>query len=346
MTSRARGTSANDDRHRADERRAWRRRVHGARALKGIALSFLLLVAATGCGGDDSPTDTGTDTSAATTLPAPPSAAVVIAHRGASAYAPEHTFAAYDLALEQGADYLEQDLQLTADGELVVLHDQTLDRTARGPAASCTGTVITKTLAQLRECDVGSWFNEAHPDLAEPEYVGLRIPTMREVFERYGSATRYYIETKAPQEQPGMEQALLDLLDEMAPTVAAGDPNRVLIQSFSAESLQLVHSTRPGLPLVQLLAVGPVDGAKLDEIRTYAVGIGPSSSIVDPSLVADAHTRCLAVHPYTVDSPDEMSELLRAGVDGMFTNTPDRLVQQREQLPAPPEHCSPSATAE
>ena len=84
--------------------------------------------------------------------PAPtPPGPIVIAHRGASGYAPEHTFASYDLAVEKGADYLEQDLQLTADGVLVVLHDATLDRTARGPAASCTGPVSEKTLAQVQE---------------------------------------------------------------------------------------------------------------------------------------------------------------------------------------------------
>src|SRR5262245_58786795 len=97
-----------------------------------------------------------------------------IGHRGASGYAPEHTFAAYDLARALGADYLEQDLQLTSDGVLVVLHDTTLDRTARGLAANCTGLVADKTLAQIKTCDVGTWFNEANPTLARPEYVGLK----------------------------------------------------------------------------------------------------------------------------------------------------------------------------
>src|SRR5919107_3041481 len=93
-----------------------------------------------------------------------------VGHRGASGYAPEHTIPAYDLALKMGADYIEQDLQLTKDGVLVVLHDETLDRTARPTAESapgdCTGLVREKTLAQIKTCDVGSWFNDTYPQYA------------------------------------------------------------------------------------------------------------------------------------------------------------------------------------
>src|SRR5262249_7804283 len=108
-----------------------------------------------------------------------------IGHRGASGYAPEHTIPSYDLALKLGADYIEQDLQLTSDGVLICMHDTTLDRTARGAPENCTGLVSSKTLAQVKTCDVGSWFNDAHPDRARPEYVGQRIPTLEELFRRY-----------------------------------------------------------------------------------------------------------------------------------------------------------------
>jgi glycerophosphoryl diester phosphodiesterase len=327
--------------------------VHSRRA----AAVLVALAALAACGDDgggagattSGPTTTvpGTDTTSSTTTTttlAPPEGAVVIAHRGSSGYAPEHTFAAYDLALEQGADYIEQDLQMTADGVLVALHDDTLDRTARGPAGSCTGAVDTRTLAQLRECDFGTWFNEANPDRADPAFIGLQIPTMAEILERYGREVRYYIETKAPESQPGMEQALLDLLDDAGLTDSAATSRQVLIQSFSAESLRLIHSLRPALPLVQLLRE-PVDDATLEEIREYAVGIGPPSVTVDAALVEAAHGRCLAVHPYTVDDVAEMGRLLSAGVDGMFTNVPDRLVEQREQHPAPPGPCPPNGEA-
>ena len=137
-----------------------------------------------------------------------------VGHRGASGYAPEHTIPAYDLALRMGADYIEQDLQMTKDGVLVALHDDTLDRTARGPKNNCTGLVIEKTLAQIKTCDVGTWFNETFPQYAKPEYVGLKIPTLEEVFQRYGRSVNYYIETKNPEAAPGMEEELLRLMDK------------------------------------------------------------------------------------------------------------------------------------
>ena len=254
-----------------------------------------------------------------------------IGHRGASGLAPEHTIPAYDLALKQGADYIEQDLQLTADGVLVVLHDDTLDRTARPTEESapgdCTGPVRTKTLAQIKTCDVGTWFNETYPQYAEPEYVGLKIPTLEQVFKRYAKSTNYYIETKSPAASPGMEEELLRLMGKYDLRKPAAEHWRVLIQSFSPDSLQKIHASAPRLPLIQLYTRSDSQTiqATLDTARTYAVGIGPSKDDVDASLVAAAHERCLDVHPYTVNEKAEMRNLIDLGVDGMFTNFPRRL---------------------
>ena len=250
-----------------------------------------------------------------------------IGHRGASGYAPEHTIPAYDLAKKQGADYVEQDLQITSDGVLAAMHDSTLDRTARGPAEDCTGPVITKTLAQIKTCDVGSWFNQAYPRYARDEYVGLKVPTLEEVFQRYGKGINYYIETKSPEQAPGMEEELLRLTDEYELREPAVEKWQVLIQSFSPASLQRIHALDPSLPLIQLyLRQGsPSVQATLDAARTYAVGIGPSKADADAPLVGAAHARCLDVHPYTVNEAAEMRALIGVGVDGMFTNFPDRL---------------------
>lgn len=255
-----------------------------------------------------------------------------IGHRGASGYAPEHTIPAYDLALKMGADYIEQDLQLTRDGVLVALHDETLDRTARPTAESapgdCTGLVREKTLAQIKTCDVGTWFNETYPQYAQPEYVGLRIPTLEEVFQRYGKSVNYYIETKSPESAPGMEEELLRLMDEYGLTERAEEKWQVLIQSFSPLSLQKIHALNPSLPLIQLFSGSETSAtiqARLDATRTYAVGIGPSKNDVDAALVEAAHARCLDIHPYTVNETPEMEKLIALGVDGMFTNFPDRL---------------------
>jgi glycerophosphoryl diester phosphodiesterase len=250
-----------------------------------------------------------------------------IGHRGASGYAPEHTTPAYDLALRLGADYIEQDLQMTGDGVLVVLHDETLDRTARGSGRDCAGPVITKTLEQIKTCDVGSWFNEAYPQYAKDGYVGLRICTLEENFQRYGLGANYYIETKNPEAAPGMEEELLRLMEEYGLRGPAVSGWQVLIQSFSPASLQKIHALDPSLPLIQLYDEegSGVIRASLDAARTYAVGVGPYKGDVDAQLVEAAHARCLHVHPYTVNEEQEMKALIELGVDGMFTNFPDRL---------------------
>jgi glycerophosphoryl diester phosphodiesterase len=331
--------------------------VSTARTLVAVAASVALALGCASNVGGDAPTAGPSASGPARAQPSssapsgstnPPgstavaSRPIVIAHRGASGYAPEHTFAAYDLAIEQGADYLEQDLQLTADGVLVVLHDATLDRTARGPAGSCTGPVAEKTLAQIEECEVGSWFNEAHPDRADPAYVGLRIPTMQQVIDRYGDRARYYIELKALGAGSGMEAPLLDLLANAGLLDAnAGRP--VIVQSFGADVLRTVHASRPELPLVQLLpdTGSPIDVATLDRALEYATAVGPASAGVDQGVVTAAHARCLDVHPYTVDDPDEMARLLDAGVDGLFTNRPDVLRAAVAGRPGRSDRCAP-----
>jgi len=289
---------------------------------RNVAVAALALVASMGCANEPS--------------------FDVIAHRGASGYAPEHTIAAYDLALEMGADFIEQDLQMTRDGVLVVLHDNTLDRTARGPAGDCTGVVREKSYAQLQRCDVSSWWEEeagvraaagttanvaasavAVAVAAEP------IPTLDAVLTRYGETTRYYIETKQPEEAPGMEEALLRALADHDLLAASGADRRVLVQSFSRSSLEKIHALNPEVPLIQLVGRDemPEDlDTGLGVIAGYAVGIGPSWRDVTAELVAAAHRHGLLVHPYTVDEEADMGRLIDLGVDGIFTNYPDRLV--------------------
>ena len=249
---------------------------------------------------------------------------IVIAHRGASAYAPEHTFASWDRARAMGADYLEQDLQMTRDGVLVVLHDETLDRTARRDGRPVRGRVIDFTLAELRTCEVGSW--------KDPSFAGEAIRTLEEVLKRYRDAN-FYIETKKPEEAPGMEEALLALLSDFGLVEPARRAWRVLIQSFSEASLRKIHAADAALPLIRLLERGWSANqdvrAAMAEIATYAVGVGPQSFDVDAAFMAAAHACCLDVHPYTVDEPAEMQRLTDIGVDGMFTNMPDRLLAMR-----------------
>ncbi len=262
---------------------------------------------------------------------------VNVGHRGTAGLAPEHTMASYDLALENGADYIEQDLRMTSDGVLVVLHDEDLDRTTRGPAENCTGPVGEKTLEQVKTCDVGSFFNERYPDFARDGYEGLKIPTLEEVFKRYGTETNYYIETRSSEAPPGnpgidassgMEEELLRLMDEYGLGEPASGSWRVLIQSFVPASLAEIHAEDPSLPLVQLYSdgeTGETIRADLAAAGDYAVGVGPSMDDVDRGLVEAAHAECLAVHPYTLLEEPDMREMIDLGVDGMFTDFANRL---------------------
>jgi glycerophosphoryl diester phosphodiesterase len=158
----------------------------------------------------------------------------------------------------------------------------------------------------------------------------LKIPTLEEIFRRYGKSVNYYIETKNPEAAPGMEEELLRLMDKYGLVQTAADHWQVLIQSFSPASLQKIHALEPSLPLIRLYSGDETSAtiqADLDVARTYAVGIGPSKTDVDGPLVTAAHARCLDIHPYTVNEKPEMEALISLGVDGMFTNFPDRLDQ-------------------
>lgn len=252
----------------------------------------------------------------------------VIGHRGASWDAPEHTTASWDRALAAGADWLEFDLQRTADSVLVVLHDETLDRTARGDSASCTGLVRERTLAEIRTCDAGRWFNEAHPDRTDSTFVGLRIPTLDEILERYGRTARLYIELKDPTSDPGMERQLFEALTRHG-LVGPGVANdRLFIQSFIPAGLVAFHALAPDVALVQLMhdsiPASQLDAA-LTQVATYATGLGPNHRLVDERLIALAHAKGLVVHPYTVNDEARMAALIALGIDGLFTDRPDRL---------------------
>jgi glycerophosphoryl diester phosphodiesterase len=250
----------------------------------------------------------------------------LIAHRGASGLAPEHTRASFDLAVEIGVDYLEQDLQQTSDGVLIVLHDDTLDRTARGPAANCRGPVRDKTLAQLETCDFGAWFDEKDPTRAA-EFQGQGILTLDALISRYGDGVRYYIETKNPEEAEGMEASLIATLSDRGLLDASGDPPPVYLQSFSSESLRDLAEHAPAIPRLLLLdrdVLPDSPDARLAEIARYANGIGPHYSDVDAALVAAAHRHGLVVHSYTVNDASEMRRLEALGVDAIFSDFPDR----------------------
>ncbi|WP_165886845.1 glycerophosphodiester phosphodiesterase [Scopulibacillus darangshiensis] len=246
-----------------------------------------------------------------------------IAHRGASGYAPEHTLASYKMGERLKGDYVEIDLQMTGDGKLIAMHDETLDRTTNG-----TGLVKDYTLDEIKQLDAGSWFNENYPEKANPAYVGLKIPTLEDIIDTFGRSANYYIETKSPDVYPGMEEKLLGILKNhklIGPNAHSG---KVIIQSFSKDSLLKIHNMDKSIPLVQLLSYhsdADISQGEIAAIKQYAVGVGPNYKYIDRDYVQKVRNNGLLIHPYTVNTREDMEMLLDWGVTGMFTNYPDLL---------------------
>lgn len=246
-----------------------------------------------------------------------------IAHRGASGYAPEHTFQSYDKSHnELGASYIEIDLQRTKDGHLVAMHDETVNRTTNGH-----GRVDHYTLKQLKQLDAGSWFNKANPKYANKKYKNAKVPTLDEILDRYGKNANYYIETKSPDVYPGMEKQLLNTLARHGMlTNSSLNNGHVMLQSFSGDSLQKLHQMNPNVPLIKLMNKFELTNASdqdLKAIKSYAVGVGPEYT--DLNIKNTRHLKDLGflVHPYTVNNVNDMRRLNQYGVDGVFTNYVD-----------------------
>ncbi|PLT29404.1 glycerophosphodiester phosphodiesterase [Peribacillus deserti] len=243
---------------------------------------------------------------------------VNVAHRGASGYAPEHTIASYQMGEKMHGDYIEIDLQMTKDGQLINMHDEKLDRTTDG-----TGLVRDFTLQQIKQLDAGTWFNEKYPQYADPEYAGLKVPTLEETFQTFGKNKSYYIETKSPDVYPGMEKELLRLINKYHI-----NKEKLLVQSFSPQSLQIMHELDPSIKLVQLLSYktnANITDAEIGEIKEYAVGVGPNYTYLNREYVQKVVKSGLEIHPYTVNDKETMVKLIDWGVTGMFTNFPDLL---------------------
>jgi glycerophosphoryl diester phosphodiesterase len=247
----------------------------------------------------------------------------IIAHRGASGHAPEHTEAAFDIAVEMGVDYLEFDVQLSADGVPVVFHDLASTRTLRGMANH--GVISEMTIEELRHADAGSWFNEG-AEAGSPRFERQSLLTLPEVLARYRHRTRFAIELKSRDDsKSGIEWRVLRTL---ADHQLLGETDRVVVMSLSAVSPARMHSLAPGINLVQLFYehedAGEILG-RLPHVGRYAGRIGPHYSQVTPELVRAAHAEGLDVWTWAVNEVDDMNELLAAGVDGIITDFPDRL---------------------
>jgi glycerophosphoryl diester phosphodiesterase len=255
-----------------------------------------------------------------------------VAHRGASAYAPEHTLAAYRLAIEQGADFVEQDLAVTKDGVLICLHDPSLERTtnvetvfpARFSEIEYEGKprrvwlANDFTLAEIRQLDAGSWF--------DPRFAGERVPTFDEAVALVRGKAGLFPELKTPEIYEGrdvkFEELVASSLDRHGLRGARADEKTpVILQTFGESSARRLAQMGIGVPVA--LLIGRADLAPAKEIV-----------LKNPAFVQWAHAEGLTVTPYTFRSANpgafpsvkaEMEHYLYTlGVDALFTDNPDQ----------------------
>lgn len=237
----------------------------------------------------------------------------ITAHRGAEGYAPENTLSSVKKALEIGVDRIEVDVQQTSDGVVVVLHDQTLDRTT-----DAKGKVGKMTYDELKHVKAYGKFEADFPN--EP------VPTLQQVFGLMDGSTEFVIEIKAGNRTyPGIEENVAALIKEHQAEKWA------VVHSFNDRVLAHLHAHHPEIRL-QKLFVSFSGGIMLD-FKLHAVklsdyghveGFGVARSGVNAKLVAKVHQMGKTLHVWTVDKQEDMKEMIGLGVDGLITNYPDR----------------------
>jgi glycerophosphoryl diester phosphodiesterase len=229
---------------------------------------------------------------------------MVIAHRGASSYAPENTLAAFDLAIQMGVSHIELDVHSTRDDQIVVIHDETVDRTTSG-----TGPVMSHSLAALQALDAGSWFGA--------KFAGERVPTFGEILERYKGRAHIHAEIKGHAAQ--LSRATADLVRRH------GMVSHVTMTSFRRTRLAEILAYAPELPTGWL--VPEINDTIIAEGRaTGLTQLCPRANTVTPDLVHRLHAEGFVVRAWGVTTEDLMRQVVKAGADGMTVDFPDVLL--------------------
>lgn len=229
-----------------------------------------------------------------------------IAHRGASAHAPENTLPAFAAALEAGADALELDIHMAADGALVVIHDSTLERTTNG-----RGLVRVRTLADLKRLDAGAWFG--------PAFGGARVPALGEVVALARGRVRLFVEIKGGSDfYPGIESAVVRCLKE------GGVLPDAVLMSFDHPALLAVRAAAPEAETAALLGGRPADAPGV-AAAARAGALALEHQLVTARERAVTAAAGLRLYAWTADEETEMRRLAKLGVDGIITNDPARL---------------------
>jgi glycerophosphoryl diester phosphodiesterase len=238
----------------------------------------------------------------------------VIAHRGFSSRAPENTLVAIRQAIEVGADMVEIDVTVTSDGHVILLHDETLDRTTDGQ-----GLPTEKTLDEIRRLDAGSWFG--------PGYAGEKIPTLSEALETVKNRILINIEIKSEAVERGVVPKVAILI------VEHGMLDQVVVSSFSPEALRLMKITDPAVITATLFNKElHTDRDPLEIIMEVGSrGFNISGKRLTVEMVERCHKHGIPVAVYTVNEPSEMRRLIELGVDAVFTDHPDRMLEVVEE---------------
>ncbi|WP_406479071.1 glycerophosphodiester phosphodiesterase [Streptomyces sp. NBC_01615] len=247
---------------------------------------------------------------------------VIVSHRGASAYAPENTLAAIDKAAAMGFPWVENDVQRTKDGELVVLHDATLARTTdveRVYPHRSPWKVKDFTAAEIARLDAGSWFS--------PRYAGVRVPTLKQYMNRVShNHQKLVLEVKNPELYPGIERQTLKLLSNEGWLDPAHLKSSLIVQSFSADSVRTVHDLRPGIKTAFL---GRPSIAQLPDYAQFADQINSDHTALSSGYVSAVHGfdgphgSPMKVFAWTINNADTARRVAGFGVDGVITNVPD-----------------------
>ncbi|MGV0714873.1 glycerophosphodiester phosphodiesterase [Mycolicibacterium sp. XJ662] len=266
--------------------------------------------------------DAGEPAGSASPGPAPGTHPFVVAHRGASADRPEHTRAAYELALEEGADGVECDVRLTRDGHLVCLHDRRVERTSNG-----TGVVSEMTLAQLRELDYGSWHPSQRNDAGSGDTGLLTLDELISLVLDWNRPVKLFIETKHPVRYGALVEskvlALLHRYGIAAPPSA--DLARAVVMSFSAAAVWRIRRAAPMLPTVLLGDTSRfLGGSAATTVGATAVGPSIMTLRQHPELVDRAAAQGRALYCWTVDHFEDVGYCRDLGVAWVATNHPGR----------------------
>jgi glycerophosphoryl diester phosphodiesterase len=233
-----------------------------------------------------------------------------IAHRGASGHAPENTMAAFRRAVELGARFIETDLQITRDARVIAFHDFTLDRTTSGK-----GQVHLLTLEQIRALDAGAWFG----DRGAGAFPGERVPTLEEILDfAKEQDVIFYLEIKSGPAW-GIEHAVVAALRDQNASA------RVLILSFDPATIDSVHRLDSTM-MTGFLCEHPSSDLVERAVRAGARQLVARGDLITPAVVEKAHHAGLQVAAWTINEPEQMRRLIQAGVDGIITDYPDRLL--------------------